>query len=59
MNDKYNDIMKLILDYGHVKMNIGLELRSDHFSAEKVNTLDNEKKAILDQICDAIIKLTK
>lgn len=58
MNDKYNEVMKLILDYGQVKMNMGLELHSDHFSAEKVNKLDDEKKILLDQICDAIIELT-
>lgn len=59
MNNKYNEVMKLILDYGHAKMNIGMELRSDSFSAEKVNKLDDERKVILDQICDAIIELTK
>lgn len=59
MNNKYNEVMKLILDYGHVKMIIGMELHGDPFSAEKVNKLDDEKTVILDQICDAIIELTK
>ena len=59
MNDKYNEVMMLILDYGHIKMKIGMELRTSPFSAETVNMMDDEKTVILDQICDAIIKLTK
>lgn len=59
MNDKYNEVIKLILDYGLAKLNIGRAIASDSCTAEKMFKLDEEKTVILNQICDAIFELTK
>ena len=59
MNDKYTEIMNLILSYGQIKLEIGKLIMSDSYKFDKFDELDDKKTITLDQICDAIIELTK
>jgi len=59
MNDKFTEVMNLILDYGHIKLEVGKLIKSDSYKFDKFMELEYKKTITLDQICDAILELTK
>ena len=55
----YLEIMELILEYGKDKQKLGLMIGKTPFIADEYQDLEDHKQAILKQICDVLLKLTK
>lgn len=55
----FMEIMDLILKYGSDKQKLGIMICKNAFSTAEYQDLEDHKRVVLDQICNAIMELTK